>query len=73
MPKKVNSDIKWWWKIIHDYHRKSIPPIPKSLEELKFQIFHRRETIVTNNGEIFCYMDELSIPVTYLLVIYLCY
>uniref|UniRef100_A0A2S2NE88 MULE transposase domain-containing protein n=1 Tax=Schizaphis graminum TaxID=13262 RepID=A0A2S2NE88_SCHGA len=42
-----------------------MPKIPKSVEESKVQIFDRRETIISNTGELFCHMETISSPVMF--------
>ncbi|KAL4113693.1 hypothetical protein QTP88_017272 [Uroleucon formosanum] len=56
----VHSDIKLWRKSMHDFRKKKLPTIPKSLEESKFQLFNSCDTLKTNTQEHFCYMEEIS-------------
>ncbi|KAL4098691.1 hypothetical protein QTP88_023241 [Uroleucon formosanum] len=59
----VPSDVRLLRKSMYDFRRKSIPKIPKSVEESKVQIFDRRENIISNTGEFFCHMETISSPV----------
>jgi len=44
-----------------------MPKIPKSahVEESKFQIFDRRENIISNTDELICHMETISSPVMF--------
>ncbi|KAF0771317.1 MULE domain-containing protein [Aphis craccivora] len=61
----VHSDVRLWRKSMYDFRRKSMPKIPKSVEESNVQIFDRRENIISNTGELFCHMEINSSPVMF--------
>lgn len=61
----VHSDVRLWRKSMYNLRRKSMPKIPKSVEESNVQIFDRRENIISNTGELFCHMETISSPVMF--------
>jgi len=61
----VHSNVRLWRKRMYDFHRKSMPKIPKSVEESKVEVFDRRENTVSNTGELSCHMETISSPVMF--------
>ncbi|KAL5237124.1 hypothetical protein ACI65C_004534 [Semiaphis heraclei] len=54
----VHSDVRLWRKCMYDLRRKSMPKIPKSVEESNVQIFDGRKNIISNTD-----VTDFGVPV----------